>query len=522
MSRRRFLTLAVPAGVALTCAALTVAGAAVTPAPQRTAAGWDVQVSQDTLNIPGQQADTEAEPAIAVNPNDPDNVVATFQTDLKLGAVALGFATSRDGGRTWRDGYLPGTRARQGHFDASADAGVTFGPDGTVYATGDLNDFGTGADVPSQIAIWTSHDGGLRWTDPVAVVTQQTQVNGAGAPYSIADASRAVVDQSRLPGHHYGRVYVTWDHFGGQVPGAGQVSAAYSDDRGRTWNLGPSGQGYTVDAQTGSSAATEPMVLPSGDFAVVVSADGLPGATAVSHQRIAIAPGAGAVATGQPLLFTEQYPIGVAVGDVGTGVVNSRQSFTASYAVSAVDQRSGVIYAVWGDSRFRSDVGICDIVLTSSADGGKTWTQPVRVNRGATDDNVDHYLPRVDVGPDGSVYVAYRQQQDGSSPDGSADSRSVDTYLQVSHDHGATFSAPVRVNARSTDLGFAVAKPVVTSPNGGMPWLADYEEMAAAPGRVYAVRAEALNLHLGGESPQLPPKWHHQRIFVATVLTSQR
>lgn len=512
--------------IAPTVAAVLLCGATAVAAPNsgsavKRAPGWDVQASRDTLNLPGQQSDTEAEPAIAVNPRNRNNVVSTFQVDLSLGAAALGYATSHDGGKSWRTGYLPGTRARHGTFDAAADAGVTFGPDGTVYATGDLDNFGLGASVPSEIAIWVSRDGGKTWSQPVPVFAQRTQFNANGAPYSVPDASLAVVDGSRRAGHHYGRIYVTWDHYGGQAPDIGQVSAAYSDDRGRSWNLGPTGLGYPVDVQAGVTVSSIPLVMPNGDFAVVVGAETIGGQGALTRQRIAIAAGAGSVATGQPLLFTEQYPIGAAVGDAFANYVNDRQNFTAGYTDAAVDPRSGRLYAVWADSRFRTDLGICDIVISSSADGGKTWSQPTRVDQGATNDDIDHYLPSVRVDPDGAVYIAYRQQQDGPNPDGSQDGWAVDTYLQVSHDDAATFRAPLRLNAVSSDLGFAMMKPSVGS-SKGLPWLADYEQLAVAQGRVYVAHIEALDFHVAGESPSVPAKWHHQRLFVATVVTPTR
>ena len=70
------------------------------------------QISADPFaGLSGAEADTEVEPDIAVDPNDPDVVVAVFQQgrfDQSGGCVDPGFATSRDGGRTWITGSLPG------------------------------------------------------------------------------------------------------------------------------------------------------------------------------------------------------------------------------------------------------------------------------------------------------------------------------------------------------------------------------------------------------------------------------
>src|SRR5207245_8470783 len=97
------------------------------------------QISADPFaGIAGAEADTEVEPDVAVDPNDPDVVVAVFQQgrfDQSGGCIAPGFATSRDGGRTWITGSLAGlTVAASGPFDRASDPAVAIGADGAVYA----------------------------------------------------------------------------------------------------------------------------------------------------------------------------------------------------------------------------------------------------------------------------------------------------------------------------------------------------------------------------------------------------
>src|SRR4051794_13401853 len=55
------------------------------------------------------QADTQAEPSIAVNPQNPLNVVASYQDGRRAngGDATNGYATSFDGGATWTYGELP-------------------------------------------------------------------------------------------------------------------------------------------------------------------------------------------------------------------------------------------------------------------------------------------------------------------------------------------------------------------------------------------------------------------------------
>src|ERR671937_724146 len=97
------------------------------------------QISADPFaGLSGSEAGTQAESDLAVDPNDPDVVVAVFQQgrfDQIGGCVAPGFATSRDGGLTWITGSLPGlTVAASGPFDRASDPAVAIGADGAVYA----------------------------------------------------------------------------------------------------------------------------------------------------------------------------------------------------------------------------------------------------------------------------------------------------------------------------------------------------------------------------------------------------
>src|SRR2546428_7087690 len=97
------------------------------------------QISADPFaGLAGAEADTEVEPDVAVDPNDPDVVVAVFQQgrfDQSGGCVAPGFATSRDGGLTWIAGSLPGlTVAASGPFDRASDPAPAIRAPGAVRA----------------------------------------------------------------------------------------------------------------------------------------------------------------------------------------------------------------------------------------------------------------------------------------------------------------------------------------------------------------------------------------------------
>ena len=83
------------------------------------------------------------EPAIAVNPKNPRNIVATWKQDLSAPFNARDdlVASSFDGGRTWRRTTIPGlTRCSGGTADTASDPWVSAGRDGTVYFGGQSGD----------------------------------------------------------------------------------------------------------------------------------------------------------------------------------------------------------------------------------------------------------------------------------------------------------------------------------------------------------------------------------------------
>jgi hypothetical protein len=76
---------------------------------------------------------------------------------------------------------------------------------------------------------------------------------------------------------------------------------------------------------------------------------------------------------------------------------------------SAVDSRNGNLYAVWEDGRF-SNFQYNDIAFSMSADGGFTWSAPIRVNQ--TPLNIpaldrQAFFPSIAVAANGTIGISY-------------------------------------------------------------------------------------------------------------------
>jgi hypothetical protein len=120
-------------------------------------------------------------------------------------------------------------------------------------------------------------------------------------------------------------------------------------------------------------------------------------------------------------------------GSLLNGNVNANPT-----TVTAVDRGMGPfrgrIYITW----HQPGAGGRDVVLSSSSDGGNTWTAPVRVNDDAT--SADQFHPWVNVDQVGRVNVTFLDRRD--------DPANVDfaLYRAVSLDGGATFQPSARIS----------------------------------------------------------------------------
>jgi hypothetical protein len=162
--------------------------------------------SHFVARVSGEGALRPGEASIAVNPANPDHLVAVSLQAMPPGSpvrISNFSYASMDGGRTWRS-----TPAPNDHHRVHGDDAVTIGKDGTIYHSYIAFD---GIRVPrpdrasSGIFVRTSRDG-LAWNEPVAVVDH---VNSAipfeDKPWIGAD------DADDSP--HRGNVYVAWTRF---------------------------------------------------------------------------------------------------------------------------------------------------------------------------------------------------------------------------------------------------------------------------------------------------------------------
>jgi hypothetical protein len=405
-----------------------------------------LQVSRDTFQAFPAQHETQVEPdSFAVG----QTVVTAFQTGRfeDGGASGIGWATSRDGGRTWRSGFLPGLTVYSspaGAYDAASDPVVAYDSVARVWLIASLGV----SERQTALLVSRSRDG-LVWSAPVVA-----------AASALEDYDKEWIACDNWPLSRFrGRCYLSYLDFA-----SGQIRTRHSDDGGLTWS-GPTG----VPGRTQSSVANgvQPVVRPDGSLVLVFAA--FAAFTRFDDPRasemVAVVSSDGGVQFGPRIRISgleEEVVIGV------------RAPPLPSVEIDA----AGTIYVAWHDCRFRPGCLLNDIVLARSADGVR-WSEPVRVPTVAPERETHVFVPGLGVDPTTSgrrtrLAVVYHVKPQDC---GFVRCPGIHVELVTSADAGATWSRPDRLSAEpmplewlaETGLGRMTGDYISTSFVGGRP-----------------------------------------------------
>jgi hypothetical protein len=365
-------------------------------APLSVALAQDRRLNQDLTGLP------QGETMIAVNPNDPQHLVATWiDWDSPRGQRnAVFHARSLDGGATWQTAETtvpggPGTWTR-------IDPAVTFDGLGNVFSI-----FSTPENLTDSVWVLRSTDGGLTFTGATPAGS-----GSADKPWIAADPVS-------------NNVYAAWT-----IVGAG-VRFARSTDHGVTFSTP-----VTLTVPSGSISMLD--VGPGGEIYVVY----------VSQTTFAVrmdrSLDAGISWLGNDRAVVQ--PV-VAPHPVNGGLKN------IIIPDIAVDRTggpfSGRIYVTWVDARD----GDSDIYLTFSSDQADSWSTPVRVNDDIPGGGADQVQPTVWVDSAGHVHVRFLDRREDP------DNLLLGVYLATSTDGGNTFGPNVRISEPDLSQGGLPGRP---------------------------------------------------------------
>ena len=376
------------------------------------------------------------EPAIAVNPTDPRQVVGVFQDNVHA-------AYSQDAGHTWQLAENVDPK----NYRVSGDVSVAFDIQGHAFVCyiafdklGTFNYWAHGA-TRNGIFVRRSLDGGKTWEAEHIPVAEQTSTPGIpfeDKPYIVADNSKS---------RYAGNLYIGWTRW--RINDSQMVLSRSTDD-GKTWS-----QPIEIDAHPGlprdDNGAAEGfagVVGPDGKLYTIWSQDdsimfttSRDGGKTFSHAR--------------PVIHTAPIMFAIQTLERANG-----------FPQIAINPKSRRLFVSWSDYRN----GDLDVFLATSDDEGKHWTAPVRVNNDPVHNGAEQFFQWLAVdATDGSINVIFYDRR------GDPQNRRQIVVLARSSDGGRTFN-----NYAWTDQPFE-ANDV---------FFGDYSGIAAYGGRVYGIWTE--------------------------------
>jgi hypothetical protein len=406
------------------------------------------QLSRDTNRNPIAHHQTQVEPDSFSSGN---SVVTTFQSG-RIGAGAatmIGFATSHNGGRTWRSGFLPGVTADStppGPGRAS-DPVVAYDAVHRVWLIATLSVAADG----SRLLISRSSDG-LRWSAPVAAAT---------GPGSALAYDKEWIACDNWPSSPFrGSCYLSYTDL---TSSPRRLATQVSRDGGLTWSAS-----VPTTPRNPNVVGAVPVVQPNGTVVVVYLGRG---------EMLA------ARSTDNGASFTQARIAEAASIDI-------RELRDPPLPAADVD-RAGRIYVTYHACRPGPDCLANDVVLATSTDGVVWSTRRVPIV--PTRSRAHFVHPAVAVDP----ATASARARVGITyyvlPTTSCDESTcrIDVGFVSSRNGGATWLAPRRLNARSMRLPWL-------PPTGLGRMLADYISTSWVRGAAVAVFAHASPLAADG------------------------
>lgn len=394
------------------------------------------------------------EPSIAINPRNPQQLVLAYQSNIAV-------SYSRDGGQHWTsaNGVSPHDYA------VSGDVSITYDTRGhAILCYLAFDQLGTDQywghnATRNGVFIRRSLDGGATWEAqaiPVLAYPTRPGIPFEDKPYIVAD---------HTSGPYTGNLYVGWTEFSLTKS---IILFSRSTDGGLRWSPPieiSSHEGLPRD-DNGSVEGFTGAVAPDGTL-YVVWADG--NSIAFTYSRDGgrtFAPSRSIIETAPPYFQVSGVSRANGFPQIGYG---------GPPATARGKSPAGLLYVTWSDYR-NGDV---DVFCATSADEGRTWSRPARVNSDAIHNGADQFFQWLAVDPaTGAANVIFYDRRNDAA------NTKATVVLARSSDGGKTF-----VNYAWT--------PPQEAFDAREDFLGDYTGIAALNGRVYGVWAE--------EAQPLPP-----------------
>jgi hypothetical protein len=400
------------------------------------------------------------EVTIAVNPNDPKNLIAGGK-DYTLGPegngykVWSGYYWSKDGGITWGNGllgYPDIDNSILGVYDAISDPVVAFDGQGNAYYSG-LAYKSSSEPVLEFPRPWIANNGIFvaKSTDGGETYSQITFVAQSPTGTIFNDKQWFTIDPEN------GYIYFTWTMFQGVQA---RVVFSRSTDEGLNWDPPRDiSRWFEIPRQTQGS-------MP------VVGLDGTIYVSWIDYSEMSLMLSVSNDNGQSWPIFAEPIK-GV---DPPPTYVGDNEYRTPTISSMAIDRSqantSGNLYIVWHDNRN----GNPDILLIRSEDGGSSWSEPQRLNDDSENGTAEQFFPWIDVSPEGDVHVVFYDKREDPG------NYFLDLYYTHSKD-GKNFDKNWKITSNSSD-------PSHSYHQSGSVFIGDYIGIDSSENYAYAFWAD--------------------------------
>lgn len=389
------------------------------------------------------------EPTIAVNPKNPDHIVAAWQQDRisNGGSLEAGISYSIDGGKHWHKSKVPFQICKGGINQRSGDEWLSYSADGSkVFLCAAVLNATQVPHTQNQfgVVVTISEDDGATWSEPRYLFSSMNYLSDPTQQFANSDKTSITADPNDPK-----RAIAVWATFNPSASSHGNAQGSYTTNGGKNWSavqqvydpfpdltehnlsngiqndnyasnnvvvilpkkedcdknrlsgdwLNFSVRGYAKPGATNDQYVNDsfPFQYSLTDIVVVRSKDH--GKTWKPNAKIVVP------SFVNNLIYTGGYTYDIN-GNI-TGGVGTRMRNDQTLPSYNVNPKNGFLYVAYQSSEFREDQ-LQQIGLVASRDGGRTWSKSVQVNRTPfSASNPQAFAPFVAVTENGRVGVLY-------------------------------------------------------------------------------------------------------------------
>jgi hypothetical protein len=363
-----------------------------------------INVNASGNNILGDAAN---EPSLGIDPTNPSNLVVGWRQfdTIASNFRQAGFAYSHDAGATWT---FPGS-LQPGFFHS--DPVISVSSSGVFYY------YGLSSSTSGDLFV--SNDKGVTWSGPVAAL-------GGDKEWMVPDDTGGIGD---------GNLYITWNSeftccaantdFTRSIDGGATFQGPYSLPAKAKWGtlaVGPVGELYAAGTRIEDPTFPVPhMIMKS----------------TVAQDRT------------QPPTFASV--IGLTLGGTTSFDAGPNPGGLLGQVWVATDRSNGpyrgYVYVLASVDPPGNDP--LDVMFIRSADGGVTWSSPVRVNDDPTTTNAYQWFGTMSVAPTGRIDAIWNDTRNDAT------AATSELRYAYSLDAGTTWSASIPVSpAFNSSLGY--------------------------------------------------------------------